>query len=334
MSEVLPIAILGAGSWGTALAILIARNSHPVRLWGRGDYVQQMALSRCNKQYLPDVILPELVTVFDDFHVAVDGVRDVLIAVPSYAFRPVVTMLQHFRPQHIRLSWVSKGLDPCKHQLLHEVILETYPQPMPMAVIAGPSFAKEVAMGLPTAVTITCNDLDFEQYLIEQLHNHYFRVYQQPDFIGVQVCGAVKNALAVATGICDGLGFGANARAALITRGLAEMVRFGKEMGAQQETFMGLAGVGDLVLSCTDDKSRNRRFGFAVGKGVPVDLAEKNIGQVVEGKSNALMVRAVAESLGVEMPIIEQVCHVIQQTVTPHQAVEALLAREQRQELL
>jgi glycerol-3-phosphate dehydrogenase (NAD(P)+) len=326
-----PITVLGAGSWGTALACLIARNNYPVRLWGRDSGVKEMATSRRNTAYLPDVTIPDTVEIYTDFEAAVQDVQDILMVVPSIAFRPILNTLNQIRPNNIRIAWATKGIDTKSNQLLHEVVTEVYGN-IPMAIIAGPSFAKEVAAGLPTAVTVTSNSVEFSQDISTRLHRYHFRVYTQTDLIGVQICGAVKNCLAVATGISDGLGFGANARSALITRGLSEMTRLGLAMGGQQETFMGLAGVGDLVLTCTDDQSRNRRFGVAVGKGIGIDEAERNIGQVVEGKLNAFNVQALAKQYNVEMPITEQVCAVLSGTITPRESVERLFAREQKDE--
>lgn len=330
MSE--PLTILGAGSWGTALASHIGRIGHPVRLWGRDDYVKDMVKSRCNQAYLPDLILPETVEILPNFSEAVSDVKDFLIVVPSHAFRSVLNDLHAIRPTGIRIAWATKGVDPTHNQLLHEVVQEIYSENIAMAVIAGPSFAKEVAANLPTAVTVTSNDHDFSQALNKRLHSHYFRVYAQSDFIGVQIAGAVKNCLAVATGISDGLGYGANARSALITRGLSELMRLGIAMGGQPETFMGLAGVGDLILTCTDNQSRNRRFGYALGKGETQEDAERGVGQVVEGKTNAFIVQALAKKYQVEMPITDQVCDVLTGKTTPFESVEKLFAREQKKE--
>lgn len=327
-----PITIIGSGSWGSALAIALARNEQAVLLWGRDDNLALMQSSRYNERYLPGIYLPKLIKIVPDFQTAIADVKDILIVVPSHAFRSVIQRLYQYRPHNIRIAWATKGLDTEKNQLLHEVVGEIYQEVPPLAILAGPSFAKEVALGLPTAVTLTSNDKAFAKDLTARFHGPYFRVYTQDDLIGVQVCGAVKNCLAVATGISDGLGYGANARSALITRGLAEMTRLGLALGGKKETFMGLAGVGDLVLTCTDDQSRNRRFGCAIGKGQNIDDAEKSIGQVVEGKLNAFLVLALAHQYRVEMPIIEQVCAVLSGEISPFESVERLFAREQRPE--
>lgn len=315
------ITVLGAGSWGTALASHIGRGGHLVRLWGRDDYVKEMTVSRCNKYYLPDLIIPDTVTVLSDFNEAVKEVRDILVAVPSHAFRSIINQLHTLRPNGVRIAWATKGIDSEKNQLLHDVIKEIYGPTIPLAIIAGPSFAKEVAANLPTAVTLTCNDADFSHDLIQRLHSQHFRVYFQDDFIGVQIAGTIKNCLAVAAGISDGLGYGANSRAALITRGLSELTRLGLAMGGRAETFMGLAGVGDLVLTCTDKQSRNLRFGYALGQGASVSEAEQSVGQVVEGKTNAIHVMALAKQYQVEMPITQQVCDVLSGKTTPYESV-------------
>jgi glycerol-3-phosphate dehydrogenase (NAD(P)+) len=329
-----PITILGTGSWGTALAIQISRGQHAVRLWGRDSFVSEMVKTRRNEYYLPDIVLSDLIEVMTDFDTAVQDVQDILIVVPSHAFRSILTQLHAIRPSGVRIAWGTKGLDADHNQLLHEVVREIYGQDVPLAIIAGPSFAKEVALGSPTAVTLTSNDASFAQALTSRLHGNHFRVYSQTDFIGVQVCGAVKNCLAVATGLSDGLGYGANARSALITRGLNEMTRLGLAMGGQQQTFMGLAGLGDLVLTCTDDQSRNRRFGYALGTGVDIAEAERSVGQVVEGRTNAFKVLELAHRYNVEMPIINQICQVLSGKVTPFESVETFFAREQKPESL
>lgn len=326
-----PIAVIGSGSWGTALAILLARNGQETRLWGK-DNLQDMAKTRENRQYLPGVQLPKNILVTEDIAVALENVTDVFINVPSHAFRSVLTMMREKLSPEARIAWGTKGIDPESDTLLHEVVLQILARPVAMAVISGPSFAKEVAIGLPTAVVLASNDAIFAQDMINRLHSNQFRVYTQNDMIGVQICGAVKNGLAVGTGISDGLSLGANARAALITRGLSEMARLGLAMGANRETFMGLAGLGDLVLTCTDEQSRNRRFGFAIGKGVDIETAQRNIGQIVEGRQNAIKVFELAQRLEIDMPIIEQVCRVLRQEVSPAKAVETLLSREQRHE--
>lgn len=327
-----PITILGAGSWGTALAILLAHNQQAVRLWGNDPkLISNLYHHRKNTHYLPNIAFPENLEVFAELSQAMAGVSDVLLVVPSHAFREVIETVMPFLSSDVRIAWGTKGLDPKTGKLLHEVVIELLGA-IPMAVIAGPSFAKEVALGLPTAVTLAQNNGEFAQDMVDRLHNNNFRVYTSADMVGVQVCGAVKNILAVAVAISDGLGMGANARCALITRGLAEMSRLGMAMGGKRETFMGLAGVGDLVLTATDDQSRNRRFGKAVALGEPMEKIQKEIGQVVEGMTNAPLVYALARRMGLEMPITEQVHRILYENQSPADAVQKLLARDPKPE--
>lgn len=326
------IACLGSGSWGTALAIHLARNGQTVRLWGNEvAQVEKMAAERCNDYFLPGIILPEKIEFYTDLAKTLDGIQDILIAVPSHAFRSVLTQIQPLLAKNARIVWATKGLDPHNHDLLHIVAQEVLGN-IPLAVISGPTFAKEVAMGLPTAITLASTSQEFTQDLIQRFHNQKFRVYHTNDLVGVELGGAMKNVLAIAVGIADGLGFGANARSAIITRGLAEMVRLGLILGGQKETFMGLAGMGDLVLTCTDNQSRNRRFGLALGAGKQREPAEKEIGQVVEGIKTALEIHHLAKRKNVETPICEQVYKVLYENLTPREAVTALLSREPRAE--
>jgi glycerol-3-phosphate dehydrogenase (NAD(P)+) len=328
-----PVAVLGAGSWGTALAILLARNQHVVYLWDHdAAQVQAIERSRTNQHYLPNIILPDNVKLFSDLALAIHDSEDILIAVPSHVFRLVITQLLPFLTKRHRLIWATKGLDPKSGKMLHEVVNELITWPIPQAVLAGPSFALEVAAGLPTAVTVASTVDSFAKEVAIRFHNNVFRVYTSSDMIGVQIASTVKNVMAVATGIADGLGFGANARSALITRGLAEMIRLGIALGGQSETFIGLAGVGDLVLTCTDNQSRNRRFGLAVGGGMHIQQAEREIGQVVEGARNAAELYELSKRLKIDMPITTQVYRILFQNVSPHEAVSALLSREPRSE--
>ncbi|HHL45190.1 MAG TPA: NAD(P)-dependent glycerol-3-phosphate dehydrogenase, partial [Gammaproteobacteria bacterium] len=257
---------------------------------------------------------------------------DILIAVPSHAFREILSAIAPVVSPSTGIAWATKGLEPGSHKLLTEVAQEMVGNLRPLAVVSGPTFAREVAEGLPTAVTIAANDSRFSSKLAGHLHNGQFRPYTSDDMIGVSIGGAVKNVLAIAAGIADGLGFGANTRAALITRGLAEMMRLNKAVGGQRETLMGLAGLGDLVLTCTDDQSRNRRFGLYLGQGKSLEQARAAIDQVVEGMQTTGEVHALAREQGVEMPITEQVYGVLHQRRPPGKAVESLLAREQKTE--
>ena len=328
-----PIVVLGAGSWGTALAIQLCRAGGPVTLWGHDPVLMaDLGAQRCNQRYLPGIALPEELRLTADLTAALADARDILVVVPSHAFRSVLTLIQPLLAKDSRLAWATKGLESGSGKLLHEIAQEVLGETIPLAVVSGPTFAHEVAEGLPTAVTVSSSDAQFATDMANRLHGATFRAYTGEDVIGVEIGGAVKNVLAIAAGIADGLGFGANARTALITRGLAEMMRLGAVLGGQRETFMGLAGLGDLVLTATDDQSRNRRLGLALGRGQRLEEALASIDQVVEGVQTAREVRDLALSQGVEMPITEQVFAVLYDGLTPKEAVQALLNREQKAE--
>ena len=328
-----PITILGAGSWGTALAIQFARAGHAVRLWGREPReLAALERDRCNRRYLPDAPFPPNLQVEADLGRALGDAVDVLIAVPSHGFRALLQQLKPLLQSGMRLAWATKGFEQGSGKLLHEVAAEVLGERWPIAVLSGPTFAREVGAGLPTAMTVASPDEKFAAAIARNISGLNFRAYTSSDVIGVEVGGAVKNVLAIGTGIADGIGYGANTRIALITRGLAEMTRLGEALGARRDTFMGLAGLGDLVLTCTDNQSRNRRFGIALAQGQPVDAALAEIGQVVEGYSAAKAVRAVAARLGIEMPICEAAYRVLYEGLPIKQAVQALMAREIRSE--
>ena len=324
------VAILGAGSFGTAVAIHLAQAGNRVVLWGHNPkHMDDMERTRCNERYLPTVLLPPNITITASLQNACIDADEVLIAVPSHAFASVLMMMKEPKQG---VSWLTKGIDPVSHQLLSQLVAEKWGASFPIAVIAGPSFAKEVAKKLPTALVVAGNHPPYSQKVHTLLHHHNVRVYLTDDTTGVQLCGAVKNVLAIACGISDGLCFGANAKAALITRGLAEMSRLGMRLGARQETFLGLAGVGDLVLTCTDDQSRNRRFGLLLGQGNTLESAEKHIGQVVEGRYNAAQICALAKQHQVDMPICTEVNALLQGKRTPTHAVTNLMSRPARNE--
>lgn len=324
------IAILGAGSWGTAVAVHLANCGHDVLLWShQPSQVALMKTEASNPQYLPGVAFPKSLTVSGDFNRCLTEATYVFIATPSHAF---ASILDNIKSPPAGLAWLTKGLDPNTHCLLSDLVAQRFGLSFPIAIVSGPSFAKEVASHLPTALTLAGNEETFLKAIQKLLHQKNMRVYLSRDIIGVQLCGAVKNVLAIACGISDGLGYGANAKAALITRGLAEMTRLGRQLGAREETFSGLAGVGDLVLTCTDNQSRNRRFGLQVGQGFSVSEALNSIGQVVEGISNAEQVCTLAHQHHIEMPICEQVSALLKAQITPQQAVARLMARSARDE--
>lgn len=326
------IAVLGAGAWGTALAILLARNGHAVRLWSRrAEHVARMRAEGANADYLPGHPFPGSLEPVAETGRALEGAALALVVVPSGAFRPLLAGLAGVLAPDLPVAWATKGLEADSGKLLHQVAAEETGT-RPMAVVSGPSFAAEVAAGLPTAITAAATSPAFAERLAALLHGETFRVYTSDDLVGVQVGGAVKNVLAIAAGVCDGLGFGANARAALITRGLVEIVRLGERLGGRRETLMGLAGLGDLVLTCTDDQSRNRRFGLALGRGLDVEAAQRAVSRTVEGRTAAGVVHRLARRNGVEMPISEQVARLVYEGVPARDAVQALLLREQKAE--
>lgn len=323
------VAVLGAGSWGTALAVLLARNGQATRLWGRdGAALARIARCRGNEKYLPGQRFPDGLEVEPSLASAAGAARAHLVAVPSHAFAEVVRSLAAIPASGGGVLWATKGIDPSSGRLLHDVASELLPAGVPLGVLSGPTFAGEVARRLPTAVTVASSDTGFARAWASRLANTRFRVYTSDDVTGVQIAGAVKNVLAIAAGIADGLGFGANTRAALIARGLSEMARLGAAAGGSSATFMGLAGLGDLVLTCTDDQSRNRRFGLALAGGLPPGDAAASVGQVVEGIETSAQVMKLAHRFGVEMPICEQVRSVVAGAASTVEAVEALLVRE------
>ncbi len=326
-------AVIGAGAWGTALAALLAANGHSARLWGRdAEQMALLATTASSPRYLPGVVLPRSLVISSDLAAVLDDARDVLLVVPSHAFRQTLELIAPYMQPNMRLLWASKGFEPETGRLLHQVVEDCFGDRFPMAVISGPTFALEVARGMPTALTVASCDHSLAAEVAQRLHNDRFRAYTSADVAGVEVGGAVKNILAIAAGIADGLGFGANARAALITRGLSEVMRLGEALGGQRETLMGLAGLGDLVLTCTDDQSRNRRFGLALGRGSDMSAARASINQVVEGIEAAKEARRLAHSLNIEMPITEQVYQVLYHGISPRAAVTHLLTREQKSE--
>ncbi|MEC5344784.1 NAD(P)H-dependent glycerol-3-phosphate dehydrogenase [Brenneria populi] len=326
--------VIGAGSYGTALAITLARNGHQVVLWGHDpDHIHALQAARCNQTFLPDVPFPDSLRLEADLSRALAASRDVLVVVPSHVFGDVLRQIKPHLRADARLVWATKGLEAETGRLLQDVAREALGEQIPLAVVSGPTFAKELAAGLPTAIALAATDREFADDLQRLLHcGKSFRVYSNPDFIGVQLGGAVKNVIAIGAGMSDGIGFGANARTALITRGLAEMTRLGVALGADPTTFMGMAGLGDLVLTCTDNQSRNRRFGMMLGQGMDVQGAQDKIGQVVEGYRNTKEVLALAQRHGVEMPITEQLWQVLYCGKEAREAALSLLGRTRKDE--
>ncbi|MFG6078207.1 NAD(P)H-dependent glycerol-3-phosphate dehydrogenase [Erwinia sp. OPT-41] len=328
------MSVLGAGSYGTALAITLARNGHDVVMWGHNpQHLAQLQADRCNAAFLPDVPFPDSLSLESDLATAIAASRDLLVVVPSHVFGDLLQQIKPHLRSDSRIVWATKGLEKETGRLLQDVAREILGDDLPLAIVSGPTFAKELAAGMPTAIALAATDAEFADDLQQLLHcGKSFRVYNNPDFTGVQLGGAVKNVIAIGAGISDGIGFGANARTALITRGLAEMTRLGVALGADPATFMGMAGLGDLVLTCTDNQSRNRRFGMMLGQGMDVTAAQNTIGQVVEGFRNTKEVRALAARYGVEMPITEQIYQVLYCEKNAREAALSLLGRTRKDE--
>jgi len=296
------------------------------------DLLDDMATAGENARYLPGVSFPSNLQAFRDIEECLEGARDILLVVPSHGLRATLTTIQPLLNEQSRVCWATKGFELHTGKLPHQVAAEVLGVNRPVAVLSGPTFAKEVGAGLPTAMTIAANDAEFADALAVALSAENFRAYTSDDMVGVEVGGAVKNVLAIGAGMSDGLGFGANTRIALINRGLAEMTRLGVALGAKQETFMGLAGMGDLVLTCTDNLSRNRRMGLALASGKSVDEAKEEIQQVVEGVMAAEAVNEVAEKLEIEMPICHQIYRILYEDAEPREAVGALMNRQLKSE--
>lgn len=325
------IAILGAGAWGTALAVTYS-SRHAVALWSRdADQMAALRADRENRALLPGIALPEALSLPDSADAALADADIAIVATPVAGLRDSVRLVAAQRPE-LPLLWACKGLESDTGLLPHEVASAELPAGHPMGVLTGPSFAQEVAAGLPGAITLAGSSLAFAQHWVAELHHPRLRLYASDDLIGAEVCGAVKNVMAIAAGISDGLGFGLNARAALITRGLAEISRLGLALGGRRETFMGLAGMGDLILTCTGDLSRNRRVGLAVASGSTPEAAMNSLGHVAEGVATTREVARLAEQLGVDMPITQAVNAVLHKNLPAREAVEKLLSRDPKVE--
>lgn len=312
----LPISIIGAGAWGSALAIHLARKHQEVRLWAyEKQQVTDINTKRTNERYLPGIVFPSNITCSNDYQTVLSGTQDILIVVPSVTFHTTLKKISPFLQTSQRLLWASKGLDSQKHQLLNEVVKDVLGH-RKAAVLSGPSFAKEVAIGLPTAVCIASENYNFAHDLLLRFQTKNFRVELTQDIIGVELGGAIKNILAIAVGMTEGLGFGANAKAAVITSGLSEMIELGITLGAKQETFLGLSGIGDLVLTCTDNQSRNRRLGLAIGQGRSLEEAKKLIG-TTEGYETAKNIFFLIKKYGVKAPFCEGVYRILYEQNSP-----------------
>jgi len=325
-------AVLGAGSWGTALAIQLASNGHQVRAWDHdAELISALTADNENKRYLSGSKFPTTLNAEHDLATAINDADFILFVVPSYAMRVVCEQLKPLQRTK-KFIWATKGFEKQTKMMMHQVVEDVLGNDIQSAVLSGPSFAKEVADGLPTAVTLASSDIDYAKVLATYFHSDNFRVYVSDDVIGIELGGTVKNVLAIAAGIVDGLGFGANARAALVTRGLAEMMRLGVALSANPKTLMGLAGIGDLVLTCTDNQSRNRRLGLALAQGETAQQYMDELGQAVEGFHAAQVVHEIAKDNNVEMPICEKVWKVLNGHLELNTAIAELLGRDMKEE--
>lgn len=324
------IAILGAGAWGTALAIALSRQHH-IMLWSHNAlHAGALDDTRLNP-YLSDVLLPGTVSVRADMLPVLRDAELVIIATPLNAMREMLQIIAQHRAD-VPLLWACKGMESGTQKLPHQILADELKSNTQCGAITGPSFALEVALGQPTALVLASHNLEWACTTAAQLNDFRLRIYANDDVVGAEIGGAVKNVLAIATGICDGLEFGLNARAALITRGLAEMARLAEHMGARRETLMGLTGMGDLILTCTGELSRNRRVGLALAEGKKLDDVLYKLGHVAEGVSTAHEVQKLAHAQGVDMPIVEAVCAILNGQIKPAAAVELLLARDPKVE--
>ena len=323
------VAVLGAGAWGTALALAFSAK-HQVTLWSHAPAeIAALSADRENHKFLPGFPFPDSLLIEPDLHAAVSGADVALIATPLVGLRTTAQALATAAPA-LPFLWVCKGLEAGTGLLPHQVVAEV--NAATCGALTGPSFAAEVAKGLPTAMTLASTDSDFAARMAQELHGNHLRIYANDDVVGAEVGGAVKNVLAIATGICDGLGLGNNARAALITRGLAEITRFGEAMGAKRDTLMGLTGVGDLILTCTGDLSRNRQVGLGLASGKTLDQVVAALGHVAEGVPASREVAKRAAALGIDMPITNAVCALLDGKIKPAEAVARLMNRDPKTE--
>lgn len=327
------LSVIGAGSYGTSLAVSVASKGLQVTLWDRKvERVLQMQRERENSIYLPGIKFPKSLNLTSDLKEAIEDAKIILLVVPSHTFKGILEkIVPYLTPKH-RLAWATKGLDRDSGDLLSNTANAVLPFPVPMAALSGPTFARELALGMPTAIAVAGDDYKFTADLCNLMHTPTFRIYECQDFIGLQLGGAIKNVIAIAAGLSDGLGYGANARTALVTRGLAEMIRLGVALGATERGFMGLSGLGDLILTCTDNQSRNRRFGVMLGQGISVTEALEKIGQVVEGYTMTATLYKLISNMDLQMPICNELYEVLYKGKSGPQAALDLLARSLKSE--
>lgn len=324
------IAVLGAGSWGTAMAVMMARAGHHITLWGHNpSHIKQLQIDNSNVEFLPGTDFPSTLSVTDQLEETVAKHDFLMLAVPSHAFRQTLLKCKPQLKKDTIVSWITKGFETGTGLLAHEIVIETLGKDTKLALISGPSFALEVADNLPTAVVVASTDIEVATEVADIIRNSNFLTFPTKHLASAEIGGAMKNILAIAAGISDGLGYGANARAALITLGLTEMVQLGHVYNCSESSFLGLAGVGDLVLTCTDNKSRNRRLGLQLGQGKKIDDAKQTIGQEVEGIHAAREVHAICEKWSLDMPICIQTYRILYEGLAPDVAVRYLLSRAQ-----
>ena len=333
------VTVIGAGSWGTALAVLLSKNISRVTLWGHDpEELRPIIKQRENQRFLPGIALPDNLDVKIDLEQAINDELCFVMVVPSHAFRAALMTLRNQLESTkkningMSLVWGTKGFDPKSGDLLSHVVQQIFPEVRRKGVISGPSFAMETAIAMPTALTLASESADAAESMSAWFRTEFTRVYFNNDPVGVQLGGAIKNVMAIAAGISDGLGYGANARAALITRGLSELTRLGITLGGKPDTFMGLTGVGDLILTCTDNQSRNRRFGLGLGQGKNHNEIKAQIGQEIEGINTVRELFAISQKHDVDMPITEQVYKIVYHDANPDEAVRNLLRRDPKPE--
>lgn len=328
MQEKNNLLILGAGAWGSALALVASQHADRVYVWDHDPQHIETIIRTGKNKYLANAAFPKNIYFTADLAAACADSQDILVVVASVAVREVLQNIKPFFADEMSVTVASKGLDAATGNLFHIVIKEVLGENTAIGVLSGPSFASEVARGLPTAVTFASDSAVLCTRMLQRLNTSYFRVYHSTDVVGVELGGLVKNVIAIATGIVDGLALGANARSALITRGLAEMMRLGEALGARTETLAGLSGVGDLILTCTDNQSRNHRFGVKIGQGLSTQEALQELACLVEGVQNVPLILKLAERYKVSLPISEQVYEVLYHGKSPRDSLHDLLARE------
>lgn len=330
------VAVIGAGSWGTALSLVLADNEHEVRLWGHNEaHINEINQTHMNKKYLPDIQLPEAIVGYSSLPEVLEGIKTIVLAVPTKAIREVVRKIAELRTEPLTIVHVSKGIEPDSLLRISEIIEQEMPDSLlkSVVVLSGPSHAEEVSLRHPTTVTVSSKNIEASEEIQDLFINNNFRVYTNPDIIGVEIGGALKNIIALAAGISDGLGYGDNAKAALITRGLAEIARLGTKMGANPLTFSGLAGIGDLIVTCTSVHSRNWRAGNLLGKGQNLDEVLTNMGMVVEGVRTTKAAYQLSKKFEVSMPISNALYDVLFNNVNPKDAVDSLMGRDKTFEM-